>query len=160
ELFGGEGRALGQGLELGPYDVWVAHPATESTIGPGDNVLLAHDLRETYDALGYQLRMLDEVAGVAHDPRDERRAVGQLYVLPDLPLVLVAGVGRLHRVGRDGHPEHDVGDVLERDVVLMGPMVAAPADVQADALDGNLTKRMIQRLDAQLGELTVVGDAH
>ena len=49
-------------------------------------------------ALGDQLRVLHQVRGVADHARHQDLAVRQLDVLPDLPLVLVAHVGRLDAV--------------------------------------------------------------
>ena len=50
-----------------------------------------------HDAVGDQLRMLDEVRGRIDHARDDDLAVRQLDVLPDLPLVPVARVGARER---------------------------------------------------------------
>ena len=46
-----------------------------------------------HDALGDQFRMLDEVRSRIDHARDDRLAVRQLDVLPDLPLVAVTRIG-------------------------------------------------------------------
>ena len=56
-------------------------------------------LGEARDAVGDQLGMLDDVGGVAHDAGQDQLVVGQLDVVPHLPLVLVADIGGLERVG-------------------------------------------------------------
>src|SRR5262249_18638159 len=76
ELTGGQASALRQGRELEPHDARmnVVEPdpgGRESAIRPGDDVLAADDLREADDPLGDQLRVLDQVRGVADDPGNE-----------------------------------------------------------------------------------------
>src|SRR5207244_4414007 len=103
-------------------------------VGAGNDIFFAHDLRETHDALGYQLRVLDEVARVPDDAGDEDLPLGQLHVLPDLPLVLVPRIARLDRIGARVHFQNDVRDVPEGDIVLVRTVVAAPAHVQPHLL--------------------------
>src|SRR6185369_10130450 len=76
ELTGGQASALRHGRELEPHDTRVdvveSNPGgREPTIRAGDDVLAADDLREADDPLGDQLRVLDQVGGVADDPGDE-----------------------------------------------------------------------------------------
>src|SRR5579885_757778 len=120
ELRAGEPGALGQRLELGPDDRGMAHALAQPAVGPADHVLAPHQPREADQPLGHQLRVLDEVAGVAHHTGDEQLALREPHVLPDPPLMLVARVRRLDRVGLGGHAEDQVDDVAEGDVVLMG----------------------------------------
>ena len=89
---------------------------------------------EAEDALGDQLRMLDDVGGMADDARQDQLVVGQLDVLPHLPLVLVADIAGLERVGLSVDRQHDVDDVAHRDVGRVRPVPAAPAEVKADAV--------------------------
>ena len=110
--------------------------------------------------LGDELRMLDEVGGVPDDARDEHRALGQLHLLEDPPLVLVAGVGGLDRVARGADAEDDVDDVLERNVVAVRAVEAPPADVQPHLLARDAAQGVVDRVDAQRGVLAVVAHAH
>ena len=71
----------------------------EAAVRAGQHVLGADQARRALEALGDQLRVLDDVGGVADHARREQLAVGQLDVLPDAPLVLVARVGVLVEVG-------------------------------------------------------------
>ena len=41
--------------------------ATEAAIGAGDNVFAADDLRVAHDAVGDDLRMLDDIGGMTDD---------------------------------------------------------------------------------------------
>src|SRR5687767_10253314 len=94
QLLRRESRTLGHRLELRPDDRGMADTLAESTVRTGDNVLTTDDSRVADQALGDQLRVLDEVAEVADYARNQQLPLGQLHVLPDPPLVLVARVGR------------------------------------------------------------------
>ena len=77
------------------------NPAAKATIGAGDDVLAPDHPGEVEDAVGDDLRVLDDVGGVADDPRDQDFSVGQLDVSPDFPLVLVTDIAaRLRRARR------------------------------------------------------------
>src|SRR5881397_2514998 len=108
------------------------HPAAETAVGGGDDALLSHEVGEARDALGHELGVLDHVGGVAHDARQDQLAVGQLHVLPHLPLVLVAHVAGLERVGAALDGQHDVDDVSHGNVGGVGAVPAAPAEMQPD----------------------------
>jgi len=71
--------------------------------------------------------MLDHVDGVTHDARQDELAVRELHVPPHLPLVLVAHVAGLERVGAALDGQHDVDDVAHRDVGRVRAVPAAPA---------------------------------
>ena len=62
-------------------------------------------------------------------PGDEDLAFRQLDVFPDLPLMIVARVGCFEGVCTDLYLEDYVENVLQRDVVRVRVMGAAPADV-------------------------------
>ena len=67
-------------------------PATDTAVRAGDHVLAADQLCIANDALGDELRVLDDVAGVTDDTGNQYLAVGQLRVLEDGPLPLVTGI--------------------------------------------------------------------
>src|SRR3970282_3008954 len=79
---------------------------------------------------------------------------------PPPPLVLGARIGGLDGIGVGAHLENDVDDVLERDVVLVRPVIAAPAGVKAHPLRRNIPERVIERVEAQLGIFAVLRHAH
>jgi hypothetical protein len=78
--------------------------------------------------------MLDNVGGVADDAGNEQLAVRQFDVLPDAPFVLVADVAGFDRVRSGVDAEHQVDDVLQRDVGGVRAVPAAPADVEANTV--------------------------
>ncbi len=51
-------------------------------------------------------------------------------------------------------------NVFQRQVVLVRAVVAAPADVEPDAVLRDVAQGVVQRVDAHLGVLVVVGSAH
>ena len=157
ELARGQGGALGQRFELGPRDLRM-DAAAEAAVGGGDDPLPADRAREARDALRHQLRMLDDVGGVAHDARQDDLVLGQHDVVPHLPLVLVADIGGLERVGAALDGQHHVDDVAHRDVGRVGPVPASPAEVKADAVLGQAADGVVERLDADHREPPVVLD--
>src|SRR6266849_1636952 len=132
ELSGGQTRALGHRLELGPRDLGLdlvdgAREGREATIGSRDHALPADDLRVPDEALRDQLRMLDEV-------------------------------GRRVQHARNDHPV--VRQALsQRDIAVMRPFVVSPAEVESDTVSRNITQRMVERLDVGLRDLQELGVA-
>ena len=84
---------------------------------------------------------------------------GNLGALPLLPLVLVARIGGLERIGAGADLEDDVDDVLELHVVDARAHVDAVAGVEANAVRRDSGERRVERLDAQLRPLAALGDA-
>ena len=70
---------------------WRKAPLGEAAVGSAHDALAADELREPDEPVGDELRVLDDVRVVRDDARDEHLALGQLDVLPEAPLVLVAG---------------------------------------------------------------------
>jgi hypothetical protein len=58
----GEAGAFGEAAQFGPGEVRM-DPAAEAAIGAGDDVLATDDLGIAQDAVGDELRVLDEVSG-------------------------------------------------------------------------------------------------
>ena len=119
------------------------HAAAEAAVGAGDDVLAADRAGKPHDPLGDQLRMLDQIGRVADHARQDHLAVRQLDVVPQLPFVLVAHVGRLERIALRLDLQHQADDVLERQVVGVRPVPASPAQVIAHAVLRNALQRMI-----------------
>src|ERR1700730_10533210 len=120
QLTAGQSCPLRQRFELGPSDLRM-HSAAEAAIGGGDDPLPADEVGEAGNPLADELEMLDHIGGVADDTRQDQLVVGKLDVLPDLPLVLMADVARLERVGAGVDGQHDIDDVAHRDVGRMRP---------------------------------------
>ena len=76
------------------------------------------------------------VGDVARRSRQDDLIVGQLDVLPDDPLVLVADIPGLERIRAGVDGEHHVDNVAHRDVGGVRAVPAAPAQVEADASCG------------------------
>ena len=120
-------RAFGHCFELGPADRGVADPRAETAIGAGQHVLAADQLGVAHQALGDQIGMLDEVGAVADDARDQGGAFRQFHLLEDPPLVLMARVRGLDRIAPGAHPEDQIDDVPERDVVVVRARESCPS---------------------------------
>src|SRR5690606_31529177 len=157
ETLRGDLGALPESFEPRPRDVLV-DAATETAVRAGDHVLATHELREVLDAVGNQLRVLDDVRCMTNDTRDDDLALGELHVLPDLPLVLMAGVRALEAERLRVDLEHEVDDVLELDIGRVRAVPGAPADVDANLLLRDALERMVDSVDADLGEVAVVLD--
>ena len=99
--------------------------AAEAAIGAGDDVLAADDRGVAQDAVGDQLRVLDEVGGMADDTRHQHLTRRQSGVLPHPPFMLVPHIGGLEGIGLRLHLEDEIDDVLERQIVGVRPMPAA-----------------------------------
>src|SRR5262245_6709784 len=97
-------RALGHAGELRPGDVGIdgglADPRAEAAIGPGHHVLAADQPRVAADALGDQVRVLDEVGRGVEHARDEDLARGELHALEQPPLGRLPWIGGLGRDAR------------------------------------------------------------
>ena len=91
-------------------------------------------------------------------PGQDQLVVGQLDVLPDLPLVLVADIAGLERIGAGIDGQHDIDDVAHRDVGRVRPVPAAPAQMEADAVLRQAAERVVERLDPDHRELLVLLD--
>src|SRR6516165_6407062 len=72
----------------------------------------------------------------------------QLCLLPRAPLMLVPHVAGLEGIGLRLHLEDQIDDVLQRQVVGVRPVPAAPAQVVAHSFFGNANKRVVDGLDA------------
>jgi hypothetical protein len=104
-------------------------------------------LGEASDALGYEFRGFHVIGGGGKDAGDEDLIGGKLVGLPDFPFMLVAGVGAFdehaHRLRFEGNGE----DGREREVVDMGTFIVAPADVETNAIGGNVGEGVIERFE-------------
>ena len=116
----GEAGAFGEGAELGPGEVGV-DAAAEAAIGTGNDVLAADDLGVAQDAVGDELRVLDEVGRMADDAGHQHLTRRQFGVLPHSPLVFVTHIGGLEGIGLRLYFEDQIDDVLERRSWVCGP---------------------------------------
>ena len=67
----------------------------------------------------------------------------------------VAWVCRFHGVGLDLDVQHQIDDILQRDVRVMRPLMRAPADVHADPAGRQPRDGAVQRRNPQLLERVV-----
>src|ERR1700719_3835674 len=70
ELLRGEAGAFGEAAQFGPGEVGM-DPAAEAAIGAGDDILAADHLGIAQDAIGDEVRVVDEVGGVADHTRHQ-----------------------------------------------------------------------------------------
>src|SRR5262249_16863629 len=159
ELLAGDASALSQCFQLRPDDFLVANPRPAAAVCAGLYVFSADPLRVVDQTLGDQLRVLDKIGGVRNDAGHQHLARRQLYILPHVVLVLVPHVRRLDRVLRGVDLEHQIGDILELDVVDMRPVTAPPAGMEADEILWQACERVVQHLDTEAQVFTQVRDA-
>src|SRR5438552_1129128 len=88
-------------------------PAAQATIRAGAHVLATNLIRVVENAIRDQLRVLQHIRRVTHDAWYEHPALGQAPVAPYLPLVLVADVARLNRIGLRSDLYQQVDNVLQ-----------------------------------------------
>src|SRR5262249_57075125 len=81
EPTGRKDRPLGERLQLGPGDVGV-DAAAEAAVRARHHALPTHQLREAHDAIGDQLRVLDDVGGVAAHTADADLSLWQFHGAP------------------------------------------------------------------------------
>jgi hypothetical protein len=72
--------------------------------------------------------------------------------------VLVPHIGGLEGIGLRPHREDEIDDVLERQIMGVRAMPAAPAQMIAHALLGNAGERVVDGIDTQPGELAIGRD--
>jgi len=111
--------------------------SSSAAIGAGNHVLVADRFREVADTLRDQFRVLDQVGGVADHARHDELVAGQLDLLPQRPLVLMPHITGLEAASLRAHLQRDVDDLLERQVVGVGAVPGAPAEMVAHAVGRN-----------------------
>src|SRR6266436_854671 len=97
---------------------------------------------------------------MADHTRDKGGSFGQFHLLEDAPLMLVTGVRGLDRIAPGPHPEDQVDDVPQWDIVVMGTVEAAPADMQPDFFPRNIAQRVVERVDSQRRVSAVLRDRY
>ena len=161
--------ALGQRAELRPHHGGVlplVHGALgEAAVGARDHPISPDDTGEVHESFGDGFGMLDHRGRVRDHARDQDLVVGQLDVLPDPPLVRVARRRRFDGVGLGLDPQHEVDDVLQREIALVRALPASPAEVVAHPVLGDTGQRVVQRVDVHRLRLSIVpergsGDDH
>jgi len=137
-----ESRPFGKRGEFRPTNLRM-HPASHAAVGSAHHILAPDDTRPVDEAPRDELGMLHDVRGMTYHARHQDRAGRELNLFPDTHLVLVPDVCRLEGVGLCLHPERDVDDVLEGDVVDMRAVPAAPAPVIAHFLRRDAGEGMV-----------------
>src|SRR5262252_1242890 len=113
ELPGGAPGALDEGLELRPRDLRM-DAAAETAIGRRNDPLPPDELCKAHDPIGDELGVFDYVRGMADDARHDQFAVGQFDVPPHLPLLRMADIASLERVGAGNDRQHYIDAVAQR----------------------------------------------
>ena len=90
--------------------------------------------------------------------RNEHLAFGQPHLFEYSEFMGVAGIGRFQRQHGGPGVQHDVDDVGQGNVAVMGPFVIAPAQVHPHPLGGDVFDRAVQRLDMLGGALAKFGE--
>src|SRR3954467_3134728 len=151
ELLAGKAGAVDQRFELRPHDLRmhageIGH-LREAAVRACDHVLAPDEAGQPDDALGDEFGMLDDVGGVTDHAGNQRRILRQLELFPQSPFMLVARIGELDRVSAGAYLQHEVGDILERDVgrVRAGP--TSPADMVPDLVARQSLDGMVDDLD-------------
>ena len=93
---------------------------TEAAIGSRNHVLAADERGKSNQPLADELRMFDDVGGMTDDAGHQRLAFRPAGAPPYFPFVFVPRVGGLQGVAPRVHLQHEIDDVAERDVVLVG----------------------------------------
>src|SRR5271154_3657669 len=88
----------------------------EAAIGAAHNVITTDDFRQSYDPLGDEFGMLDDVGRVTYHARNQNLAGRELHIFPHPPLVGMSRIGRLEGIVANAHFQNEIDDVLKRDV--------------------------------------------
>src|SRR5262245_55797254 len=155
EVLRSELRSFDKSAQLSPGKLGV-NAASKAAIRAGNYILATDNRGIAKDAIGDQLRMLDEVGRMTYDTRHQYLAGRHLDHLPGSPLVLMSHVAGLEGIGLRLNRENQIDDVFQRQVVSMRTVPAAPTKVVTHLLFRNADERVIDCFDAQLGELAVL----
>ena len=126
-------------------------PPAEAAVGAGEDVLAADRAGEAHDALGDQLRVLDQLVEWLTTPGRSILPSGSLTSFHSFHSCSWRDVGGLERIALRVDLQHEVDDVLERQVVGVRPVPGAPAQVVAHAVFRDALERVVDRVDAQPG---------
>ena len=122
-----------------------------AAVGAGDDALFAEDVGVADEALRDNFRMLDVVGARCDHAGDEDFIVREFDFGPGFPLVLVTWIRAFDEQRHRLHFDRDRKYLHAIHVIDVRALVVAPADVQADAVRGNVGERVIQRLDLHFG---------
>src|SRR5690348_10564982 len=107
----------------------MADPGADPAIGAGQHSLTADKIGVAYEPLRDEVGMFDKVGAMTDHPGDQRSALGQFHLLEHTPFMLVTRVRGLDREAAGSDPKDQIGNILERDVVVMRAVMTAPADM-------------------------------
>src|SRR5215831_16431644 len=151
QLPAGDAGALRESTELRPgdrrYHSGRASEGCEAAVDASDDILAPHQVRVAYDALGNELRMLDEISRRIDHAWDDAFPVWQLHFFEDGPFVLVPGVGALKGDRRGPCLQHWLDDLTQGNVVVVRALVVAPAEMQAHARGWDVCGRRVEHLE-------------
>ena len=138
----------------------MADPVAKTAVGSRQNSFAAYQAGIANQPFGHQIRVLNEVAAVTNDARNKCSTFGQLNVFEDAPFVFMAWVRRLDRKAHRSHPQDNVSDIAERNIVVVGPVETAPTNVQANLIRRDIAKRMVEGVDPHGGVDAIFRNTH
>ena len=151
QLRAGDACALREGTELRPgnrrHHGGRTSEGREAAVDACDDILAPHDVRIARDALGDELRVLDEVGRRVDHARDEAFPVGQLHFFEDGPFVLMTRVSALEADRRGPCLQHRLDDLTQRNVVIVRALIVAPAEMEAHTLGRDVFGRGVEHLE-------------
>jgi hypothetical protein len=121
----GELRSFDKSAQLSPGKLGV-NAAAKAAIRAGNYILAADNRGIAKDAIGDQMRMLDEIGRMTYDTRHQYLAGRHLDRLPGSPFVLMSHVAGLEGIRLRLIRENQIDDVFQRQVVSMRTVPAAP----------------------------------
>ena len=124
-------------------------------IATGNHVFAAHQARIAHDAVSHQLGMFHGDGVVADYSWNKDLARGQFLVLPDPPFMFVPNISCFDGISACPHLQNQIDDFFERCIRDMRHVPTAEAHVISYALFRDSRKRVVQRLNAQIGPLTI-----
>ena len=127
----------------------------EAAVGPGNHPLTAHRFCVADKPLGDELGMLDEVVGGFNDAGNQDLVLGNYRMLPCLPFMSVARVGRLKGQSLGLRFEQARHEILNRRVVVVRPVVIAETQMQPQTIRRQIAQCVIQRLHMQVAMAAV-----
>ena len=118
----------------------------KTAVGAGNHPLAADDAAVTFNPFRHQMGMFDKISRGIQRARDQDFVVGDLRISPDSPLMLMTRVGafKLNRLRLGG--QRNVNNLMQIDIVMMGPLVIPPAQVHPHAVGRHIFQRGIQGL--------------
>src|SRR5271156_1541161 len=92
---------------------------------------------------------------MTNDTGNQRDPLWQFHFLEHPPFMLVAWIRCFNRETSCIHPKDQVDNVLQWEVIVMGTVVAAPADMQADVVPWDPPQGVVESIHPHRGVFAV-----